>query len=201
MLRTSILIGAAVATAGLPATSAAQGTAADYERASTVAERTEGLVLDLADTPHWISNTKFWYRKTVKGGAEFVLVDAASVQRRPAFDHDKIATVLGSATKHSYTATTLPFTTFTFVDGEGAIDVAVDGANWRCTVSPVGCARLGDAPQGGGRGQGLRGAGRGGSGRGGAPVDERGGRGNTSRQRFSAAATTAARGIARATLV
>jgi hypothetical protein len=59
MLRTSILIGAAVATAGLPATSAAQGTAADYERASTVAERTEGLVLDLADTPHWISNTKF----------------------------------------------------------------------------------------------------------------------------------------------
>jgi hypothetical protein len=113
----------------------------------------------------------------------------------------KIATVLGSATKHSYTATTLPFTTFTFVDGEGAIDVAVDGANWRCTVSPVGCARLGDAPQGGGRGQGLRGAGRGGSGRGGAPVDERGGRGNTSRQRFSAAATTAARGIARATLV
>src|SRR5262245_40904252 len=122
-MRLLILIVAVVA-AGLPATSAAQGTAADYERASTVTERTDGLVLDLAETPHWIPGNKFWYRKTVKGGAEFVLVDSASAQRRPAFDHDKVATVLGTATKHSYTATTLPFTTIGFVDGEGAIDVA-----------------------------------------------------------------------------
>src|SRR5262245_17756367 len=159
-----------VAVTCLPAPSAAQGTAADYERASTVAERTEGLVLDLAETPHWISGTKFWYRKIVKGGAEFVLVDAASAGRRPAFDHDKIATVLGTATKHSYTATTLPFTTIAFVDGEGAIDVADDGANWRCTLAQVRCARLGDAVPAGGRGQGLQGGG----GRGGGPVDEGG---------------------------
>src|SRR5262249_35444443 len=133
--------------AGLATSSAAQGTAADYERASTVAERTDGLVLDLADTPHWIAGNKFWYRKTVKGGAEFVLVDAATAQRRPAFDHDKLATVLGTATKHTYTATTLPFTTLMFVDGEGAIDVVVDSATWRCTLAQVRCARMSDAPQ------------------------------------------------------
>src|SRR5262245_65445537 len=162
MRRTVILL--MVAAAGVPITAAAQGTAADYERASTVTERTEGLVLDLAETPHWISGTKFWYRKIVKGGAEFVLVDAASAQRRPAFDHDKIATVLGTTTKHSYTATTLPFTTLAFVDGEGAINVAVDGANWRCTLAQVRCARLGDAAQAGGRGPGSQGPGRGGRG-------------------------------------
>src|SRR5262249_9163941 len=152
-----------------------QGTAADYERASTVAERTEGLVVDLAETPHWIAANRFWYRKVVKGGAEFVLVDAATAQRRPAFDHDKVATGLGAATHHAYTATTLPFTTIAFADGEGAIDVTVDNANWRCALAQVRCARVSDAPQNAGRGQG--GAGRGG-GRGGAPVEEGGGRGN-----------------------
>src|SRR4051812_7754508 len=91
MRKTLILIGAAIAVAGTSNTSAAQGTAADYDRASTVAERTEGLVLNLAETPHWIPGNKFWYRKTVKGGAEFVLVDSATAQRRPAFDHDKVA--------------------------------------------------------------------------------------------------------------
>src|SRR5262249_44001802 len=157
MRKLMIVFCLAVAATCLPSVSAAQGTAADYERASTVAERTDGLVLDLADTPHWIAGNKFWYRKTVKGGAEFVLVDAATAQRRPAFDHDNLATVLGTATKHSYTATTLPFTTLTFVDGDGAIDVVVDGARWRCTLAQVRCARMSDAPQAGGRGQGPQG--------------------------------------------
>jgi dienelactone hydrolase len=50
-----------IAAALLPAVSAAQGTAADYERAATVAERTEGLVVDLAEAPHWIEGNRFWY--------------------------------------------------------------------------------------------------------------------------------------------
>ena len=44
----------------VPSAGAAQGTAADYERAAAVAERTDGLVVDVPETPHWISPTRFW---------------------------------------------------------------------------------------------------------------------------------------------
>jgi dipeptidyl aminopeptidase/acylaminoacyl peptidase len=166
----------------VPAGSAAQGTAADYERASTVAERTDGLVLDLPEAPHWISGTRFWYRKSVKGGDVFVLVDAASAVKRPAFDHDRIAAALGKVTGHSYTGTTLPFDRITFVDGEVAIDIAVGGTTWRCALVLSACARHEDAAQGGRGGQ-TRQGGRGGGGRG-AVVEDGGGGGNIAQTLF-----------------
>src|SRR5262245_1447506 len=41
--------------------------------------------------PHWFQdNTRFWYRNDLRAGAkEFVLVDAESGKRGPAFDHEK----------------------------------------------------------------------------------------------------------------
>ena len=174
MMCRSSFVGVLIAMAALvPAVGAAQGTAADYERANTVEERTRGLVVDVPETPHWISDTRFWYRKSVKGGNAFVLVDAASAVKRPAFDHERIAAALGKATGHSYTSTTLPFDTIAFVNGDVAIDVAVDGTTWRCALVLTACAKQNDA----GRGAGGRG-GRGGGGRGGAATDEGGGRGN-----------------------
>src|SRR5262245_14930904 len=174
------LIVAAVTT--LPATSAAQGTTADYQRADTVAERTDGLVLDVPEAPHWLAGNRFWYRKSVKGGNVFVLVDAASAEKRPAFDHDRIAAALGAAAQHTYTGVTLPFRTFTFVDNDRAIDVTVDNFVWRCSLAAgpstppgAGCSRQGPAEDDGRAGRG--------GGRGAGPVEEGGGRGNIA-QRF-----------------
>ncbi|MEO6224116.1 MAG: hypothetical protein ABIP90_12785, partial [Vicinamibacterales bacterium] len=46
----------------------------DYARAESLRQRTQGLVVDMADPPVWIEgSSKFWYRKTVTGGASFVL--------------------------------------------------------------------------------------------------------------------------------
>src|SRR5262245_6938453 len=171
------LIVAAVTT--LPATSAAQGTAADYQRADSVAERTDGLVLDVPEAPHWISGHRFWYRKTAKGGNVFVLVDAASAQKRPALNHVRMAAAIGAATGHTYTAVTLPFRTIAFVDNDRAIDVTVDNFVWRCALAAApstplgaGCTRQGPAED---DGRGGRGAG---------PVDEGGGRGNIAQRLF-----------------
>src|SRR5687767_16028687 len=61
---------------------------ADYARAASLRERTQGLVVDVADPPVWIDGVpKCWYRKTVPGGSAFVLVDAAAASKAPAFDH------------------------------------------------------------------------------------------------------------------
>src|SRR5690348_14783882 len=74
----------------LPQTAAlAQGSLADYERAEGLRGRLEGLAIDIPERPSWIGSTsRLWYRKSVRGGHQFVLVDAETLEKKPAFDHE-----------------------------------------------------------------------------------------------------------------
>jgi dipeptidyl aminopeptidase/acylaminoacyl peptidase len=70
----------------------AQGTMADYQRAAALQKRYSSLVVDSPDAPVWIEGTsKFWYRKTVKGGTAIVVVDAATLERRPGTAADTVS--------------------------------------------------------------------------------------------------------------
>src|SRR5215472_7382428 len=118
----------------------AQGTAADYARANGLRAKYESLVVDVAGPATWIDDThRFWYRRTTRGASEFVLYDADTGQKRPAFDHEAIAKALSKASGHTYGARELPFNTFAFADGEHAIDVTVDGTSWRCVLADAAC--------------------------------------------------------------
>ncbi len=76
----------------------AQGTIADYQRAMGLRERFTDLAVDVAGSPTWIEGTSsFWYRKSVVGGSEFMLVDASATEKGPAFDHARLAVVLSAA--------------------------------------------------------------------------------------------------------
>ncbi len=115
----------------VPAVSLGQGTVADYLRADGLRAKYEALAINVAGPVTWFENsTRFWYRKTVTGGAEFVMVDAATRQKQPAFDHEKLAAALSRETRNKYTGLTLPFTTFTFADNQQAIQASVDGVQW-----------------------------------------------------------------------
>jgi dipeptidyl aminopeptidase/acylaminoacyl peptidase len=122
------------------ASASAQPTRADYERAQGLRERYNELAIDIPDSATWIGGTnRFYYRKSVKGGNQFVIVDAATLQKRPAFDHARLATTLSHHTGGTYTATTLPFSTVTFSDDEKTIDVTVEQNRWRCTLADYTC--------------------------------------------------------------
>jgi len=144
----------------------AQGTIADYRRAAAVNQRLTGLTVDIAQAPTWTGPTRFWYRKSVKDGNQFVVVDAATGDKRAPFDHARLATALTSAAapRAAYTATTLPFTEFTFADNDAAIEADANGSRWRCALGAYTCTRVGaaNAPDAG------AGFGGGGGGRGGA---------------------------------
>ena len=144
----------------LPSLMFAQGTATDYARSGALREKLQNQTVNVAGPATWIGSTdRFWYRKSVKGGAEFVVVDAATQEKRPAFDHAKLAAALGGKS----TAVNLPFNEFLFVDDEKAITFTAEGTQWRCTLADYACRKTGST--GGGRG------GRGG-GRGPAPFDD-----------------------------
>src|SRR5215468_9960041 len=145
---------------------AGQGKAADYARAESVRRRLDGLVVDAVDTAAWIGNTgRFWYRKSVTGGSTFMIVDAATLEKKPAFDHATLAASLSSALGRTVSARDLPFNTLNYAADERSFDVTVDTTRYTCTVADARCAAAAAAQAGGGRGgRGGRGGGGGGGG-------------------------------------
>ena len=146
----------------------AQGTVTDYVQAITLREKYQALAINVPEQIQWIRNTnRFWYRKTVQGGNAFVLVDADAQTKGPAFDHAKLAEALSTAMHGKYTAVTLPFTTFSFVDDDRAIEFSPTGPTpaaggtprptWRCTLQSYSCKESQPARGRGGRGGGLAG--------------------------------------------
>jgi dipeptidyl aminopeptidase/acylaminoacyl peptidase len=159
-------LGALFATSRLTAQTA--DLRAEYARAASLRERLQNKIYDVIDTPTWIEGSaKFWYRKSVKGGNQFVLVDPGTATKAPAFDHARLAAALSTASGASYTALALPFTTITFVNNLDAIEFdvtsglvvgrggagrggipatgqdAVPGVpRWRCTLADDHCIRI-----------------------------------------------------------
>ena len=145
----------------------AQGTVSDYVQAITLRDRSQALAINVPEQVQWIGKTnRFWYRKTVPGGNAFVLVNADTHTKEPAFDHARMADALSAAMKATYTPVTLPFTTFSFVDEDRAIEFSPTGATpaspgtprpmWRCTLDSYTCKESKAAGRGG-RGGGLTG--------------------------------------------
>lgn len=134
-------------------------TPADYERAMELRDRWQYLTENLADPATWIANThRFHYRKTVQGGHRFILVDAVTQQKQPAFDHDRLAVALSKSTGTEFTALRLPFSTFQFTDGERSMQLTMTGPggvgrgeSWTCRLSDYTCAPAASEGLGGGR--------------------------------------------------
>jgi dipeptidyl aminopeptidase/acylaminoacyl peptidase len=174
-------------------TAQAQDIKAAYDRSASLGQRTNNLVYNqINGTPTFIDGGKLWYQKTVKGGTEFVLVDPVAKTKAPAFDHAKLAGAINTVANGKFTAVTLPFSTFTYVDNMQAIQFAVTpggggggragggggggragagppaaaGAQYRCTLTTYVCTQQ-TPPQGGGQGAGRQGGGRQGGGGGG----------------------------------
>lgn len=112
-----------LAVLGLGVTNAqAQISADDYARAERLLEwNASKLVFNTPVDPEWLEGDRFWYRKQVPNGHEFIYVDPSADVRRPAFDHAKLAAALTTASESSYEPHKLPFEEFEFVEGTSSI--------------------------------------------------------------------------------
>ncbi len=122
----------------------------DYQRASNLRTKLQGLVINETGPATWVDakehdgNEQFWYRRTVEGGHDFVLADAKGT-KKPAFDHEKLAAGLSAAANKKFSALTLPFNTFIYVDSQKAVTFVYAAGNWRCELSDYSCKRTGAA--------------------------------------------------------
>jgi len=139
---------------GLPAPARAQGTPADYERANALRTSYESAVINLPGPANWIGNTsRFWYRRLSKGVNEFILVDAQTLQKQTAFDHEKIAASLSKLIGATYKVQNLPLTSLRFDNSVSSFTATVDDVLIRCTVADSVCIKV-DPPTRGARNQG-----------------------------------------------
>ncbi|HYL79042.1 MAG TPA: DPP IV N-terminal domain-containing protein [Bryobacteraceae bacterium] len=129
-------------------------TSADYAHAEKfMGYNTTPLVIDAAGRPTWISGERFWFRNTTVQGNEFVLVNAATGAKGPAFDQAKIAAALSKAAGTSYDAWHLPFNDFEFSDDGKSISFSVRMRRYTCELDGSQCKAEGG---GGGRGVSAR---------------------------------------------
>ena len=118
----------------------------DRDRMDRMAPRTlVPMIKNAFVTPHWIGQTDwFWYRREVKSGATFLIVDAATGRSRPAFDHQQLAVALTKATEQAASADNLPFTEFEFNPNRTSIHFVVKDKQYDCGLQPASCS--GGAP-------------------------------------------------------
>jgi dipeptidyl aminopeptidase/acylaminoacyl peptidase len=134
----------------LPAEAVAQATPADYARAVGLEAKYEAAAIDIAGPATWIGKTnRFWYRKLSRGVNEFIIVDAPTLKKQPAFDHEKIAASLSKVTGNVYKAQHLPFDYIRFDETGSSFFAFVDGTPIRCTVVDSVCNKVDPGERGG----------------------------------------------------
>src|SRR5580658_1440284 len=121
-------------------TTPAAVTAADYAHAEKfLGYNVNPLVYGGEVRPNWMAGDRFWYRVRRERGAEFVLVDAATGNSRPAFDHARLASALSKASGKTYEAGKLPFEQIELAEDGSAVSFTVESRKWKCTLADYQC--------------------------------------------------------------
>jgi dipeptidyl aminopeptidase/acylaminoacyl peptidase len=133
---------------GAPAVALAQGTKADYDRAAALQGLTRNKVLRDTVDPHWIENGKaLWYRvRTGEDAFEWILVDARSGERRPAFDHSKLASALSSSGVKNAEPTNLPLDQFAVDQAADRVTFHAGGKNWEWRLKHDALGEINELP-------------------------------------------------------
>ena len=131
----------AAAAPDTPASPVAGPDAADYARSLGLRENWMYLTEGVPGAVTWVDAQRFVYRRSVRGGFEFVERRVGEEGVRPAFDHAALARALEQARGETIAALRLPFIDFQSVDEGRMIEFHLDDGRWRCTLAPVSCEK------------------------------------------------------------
>src|SRR5690625_145934 len=83
--------------------------------------------------PRWRGDSNpFWYRRSVRGGSQFIRLNADQEIQELAFDPERLAGVLSEKSGEEFTGETLPFYTFEYQEDFREIEFAFEGENYLC---------------------------------------------------------------------
>ena len=107
-------------------------TVKDYEKAeSRLGYNTQQYVDRGNIFPNWLPGDKFWYRVLTPTGGEFILVDPAKGTKTTAFDHEKLAASLSTASGRTIKGSMLPFQSISYSADGKVITFNADRKQWK----------------------------------------------------------------------
>lgn len=107
-------------------------TAKDYERAEKFMSYNTDPFIDGGNVrPNWLAGDQFWYLASTSKKNEFILVDPDKKSRVAAFDHQKLADALSTASGTKYNDLKLPFQTIVFSPDGKSISFSVEAKRWK----------------------------------------------------------------------
>jgi dipeptidyl-peptidase 4 len=120
-------------------------TASDYARAEKFLPSNVDRLVYGTVRPNWIGySDQFWYRKTMPGKSEFMLVDAATGAEQSAFDSARLAATLSKAAGRTIDAGRLPFGEIEFSPDRQSITFAIGPRHFTCDRAGDVCAEHAD---------------------------------------------------------
>src|SRR5262245_13726903 len=145
-IRLDAFVAAVAVCVSLAAPAQAQGRREDYARAQKfLIEEIKKIAYDGQVDAHWLTGTtRFWYLKDALDSKEFLLVDAASGSKTPAFDHQRLAAALSTVAGRRYEARALPFSYVQFGNGGKTVAVAIDQNSYKCDLAAYQCTKTTD---------------------------------------------------------
>ena len=101
----------------------------------------DGRVFKAELRPHWFDGgSRFWYRNDLPDDRrEFILVNADRAERRPAFDHARLAGGLSTAAGEPYEADRLPLEDLEFLADGNRLQFRVGESTWWCELDDYSC--------------------------------------------------------------
>ena len=93
--------------------------------------------------PTWIGESdRFWYGRVTPTGHEFVIVDAATGSKRPAFDQRQLAAAVAKAALAPITPDDLELAAVSGEPGHESFTLTVKGASYSCKGETLSCEAL-----------------------------------------------------------
>lgn len=123
-------------------------TSKEYEQAESMLGYNTDALVDRANVhPNWVSGDKCWYRNLTAEGSEFILVDPVKGTRNAAFDHQKLASAISSATGKNCNASNLPFSSFIFLHDGDSISFEISDKQYSCDLKNYHCSVASSSPK------------------------------------------------------
>ena len=115
-----------------------------YDRAVALTSGAlRGTVKNLSVTPHWIGDQDlFWYQRDTQTGTEYLIVEAETGEKRPAFDHKVLAAALFELDGEARTAESLGISEMYFNESLSSIELKAGALAARCDLNAGTCEAL-----------------------------------------------------------
>ncbi|MFU8812796.1 MAG: DPP IV N-terminal domain-containing protein [Balneolaceae bacterium] len=112
----------------------------DYQRAeSMLSWNLSDKTFRMAVQPNWLNSSQFWYRLDTRRGIEYMFVDAEATEKRPAFNHERLAQELERVDGVSADPWNLRLGSLSFSDDLGTVYFDYNRKAWSCTLQAMRC--------------------------------------------------------------